>query len=73
MKNSADGSAVPLRLVEDHVLTLLKSPNAKMDRITVSTHTRRVRKQLETLGQLLNVVLGLLFAPRVHRIIENLP
>jgi hypothetical protein len=55
MKNSADSNAVPLRLVEDHQFTLLKSPNARMDEITDPAHTRRFSKHLETLAQLLNV------------------
>jgi hypothetical protein len=71
MKNPGDNDAVFVRLIEDDVLALLKTPDTGEDRIAGPTQARRIGQQLEAPCQLLNVVLGLPFAPGIDGVTEN--
>jgi hypothetical protein len=70
MKDPADENAVSVRLIEDNVLAQLEATDTRENKITGPAQTRGISQPLEAPCQLLNVVLGLLFAPGVDCVIE---
>jgi hypothetical protein len=72
MKNPAYDNAVSIRFVKDDVLAVLKTPDTRKNPITGPAETGRIGQHLEAPCQLLNVVSGLLFAPGVDCVVEDL-
>jgi hypothetical protein len=71
MKNPADENAVSVPLIEDNVLADLEAAYTGANPIAGPAQPRRVSQQLEAPCQLLNVALGLLFAPGVDGVVED--